>query len=325
MRKILLLLLLLPIILITGCSSYTELNDLGLVSLLGIDYKNEKYQIYVTIMEGSQDDGTLEKSQTYFYSEATTLEEAFQKITLQSDKKIYLSHIDCLLVTEDLINNKLKNMIFNFLNNNESRNNFNIVLVKNEIKDYFDQDITADTINKLVEINNKESGTITKMDFEEFLKNLLVDSNSTIPTISYDNEHLKVEGFTLIMDYQVFSYLSTDESLLLNLLNNKVTHAIWKNTTIYESEAVIRTNNNKITITINITTDNPKVIEKEIKDQGKSLFNYYKEKDFDLLKLKNKIKQNDYTYYKNSKNLLEKIDLNIKVKTKIKNNYIEEK
>ena len=104
MKKILILLL--PIIFITGCSSYTELNDLGLVSLLGIDYSNNNYKIYVTIMEGNQDDGTLEKSQTYFYSEASTLEEAFQNITLQSDKKIYLSHIDCLLVTDSLINNK---------------------------------------------------------------------------------------------------------------------------------------------------------------------------------------------------------------------------
>ena len=68
MKKIWILLIIIP--LITGCSSYTELNDLGIVSLLGIDYQNNKYQVYVTIIEGKQDDGTLEKEQTFFHSEA---------------------------------------------------------------------------------------------------------------------------------------------------------------------------------------------------------------------------------------------------------------
>ena len=311
-------------IFITGCSSYTELNDLGLVSLLGIDYQDNNYQVYVTIMEGKQDDGTLEKTQAYFHSEASTLEEAFQKITLQSNKKIYLSHVDALLVTNDLIDNRLKDTISNFLNNNESRNNFNIVLVKNEISDFFDKEVTAEQINKLILINNNESGTITEVDFESFLKNLLIDSNSIIPTISYQNNHLEVEGITLIKDFKVFALLDQKESFILNLLNNKVTHAIWKDATIYESESTIKTNKNKVTMVINITTDNPNTIKKELKEECKKIWLYYKEKDYDLLKLENKIKQNDFSYYKKTKNLLDEIELDIKINTKTKNNYIEE-
>ena len=322
--KKLFLSLLLPFLLITGCTSYTELNDLGLVSLLGIDYKDNKYQIYVTIMEGSQDDGMLEKNQKYFYSEANSLEEAFQKITLQSDKKIYLSHIDCLLVTEDLINNKLKNVLMNFLSNNESRNNFNIVLIKDNLETYFDEDITADKINKLILINSNESGTISEMDFELFLKNLLIDSNSTIPTISYNDNNLHVEGFTLIKDYMVYDSLSIEESFIFNLLNNKVEHAIFKNSTIYDSETIVNTNKNKVEFNISITTDKPNNINNDIKTLAKSLFNYYKDKNYDLFKLKNKIKQNDYLYYKNNRNLLESIEFSIKINTRLKNNYIEE-
>ena len=322
MKKLLLVLLITTFI--TGCSSYTELNDLGLVSLLGLDYKDDMYQIYVTIMEGNQDDGTLEKNQKYFYSEANTLEEAFQKITLQSDKKIYLSHIDCLLITEELIDNKLKNVLTNFLNNNESRNNFNIVLVKDNLETYFNENITADKINKLILINSNESGTITEMDFEIFLKNLLIDSNSSIPTISYNEDNLQVEGFTLIKNYRVFDSLNLEESFIFNLLNNNVNHAIFKNSTIYDSESIIKTNKNKVIINIDITTDRSSSIDKDIKNLAKSLFNFYKEEDYDLLKLKNKIKQNDYLYYTDTNNLLEKIELKINIDTKLKNNYIEE-
>lgn len=323
MKKLWLLLIMIPFF-ITGCSSYTELNDLGIVSLLGIDYQNNKYQVYVTIIEGKQDDGMLEKEQTYFHAEANTLEEAFQKITLQSDKKVYLSHVDCLLITENLIHYQLKDTLFNFLNNNEARNNFNIVFVKENLSLYFKQQVTAEEFNKLIEINQNQSGTITEMDFESFLKNLLIDSNSMIPTISYRDDHLEVEGFTLIKDFQVFDSLTSEESFIVNLLSNKVTHAIWKDATVYESEAIIKTNKNKVTIMIRITTDQPDKIEKELKEESKSLLLYYQEKNYDLLKLQNKIKQNDYSYYKKTKDLLKKIEFNIKIDTKEKNNYIEE-
>ena len=57
MKKYLLLIIsILLVMSTTGCSSYTELNDLGIVSLLGIDYKNNNYQVYVTIMKGKQND-----------------------------------------------------------------------------------------------------------------------------------------------------------------------------------------------------------------------------------------------------------------------------
>ncbi len=52
MKKIILLLF--SILLLTGCSSYTELNDLGIVNLLGIDYKDNNFEVYVKVLEGKQ-------------------------------------------------------------------------------------------------------------------------------------------------------------------------------------------------------------------------------------------------------------------------------
>ena len=47
MKKIKYLVLLFPFFILTGCTSYTELNELGIVSLLGIDYQYQKYHIYI--------------------------------------------------------------------------------------------------------------------------------------------------------------------------------------------------------------------------------------------------------------------------------------
>ena len=325
MKKYLLLIIsILLVMSTTGCSSYTELNDLGIVSLLGIDYKNNNYQVYVTIMKGKQNDGTLEKEQTYLYTEAKTIEEAFKKITLQSDKKIYLSHVDTLLLTKNLIDNHLKDIIHNFLNNNESRNNFYLVLLKDDIKTYFDKEITAEEINKLVEINHKESGTISEIDFESFLRNLLIDNNTTIPTISYTDNHLNVEGITLIKNYKVFDTLGIEDSILLNLMNNQVKNATIEDIRIYDNETTIKTNKNKVTISLNITTDNKDKLNTILKESCKKLLIYYQEQNYDLLKVSNKIKQNDFLYYKDTKDLLTKIQFKIKAKIKNKEKYIEE-
>lgn len=320
MKKILLIII--TTFLLTGCTSYTELNDLGIVNLLGIDYKDNNYEVYVTVMEGKQEDGVLAKKQSYYYGKATNLEEAFQQVTIQSNKKIYLSHVDCLILTNNLINNKLKETIDNFLSNNESRNNFNIVLSDN-LKVYFDNNVTSDDINKLIEINNKESGTISPIDFEIFLKNLLVDTNSYLPTITYSDDNLKVDGFTLIKNYKVYKKLDNNESILFNLMNNKIYHTTYEQATIYESETTIRTEKNKVTMIFNITTDNEKVIKTKLKDNCKKLFIYYQNDNYDLLKLRNRIKQNDYLYYKKTKDLLSKIELKFKINIKHKNNYVE--
>lgn len=320
MKKIILLLF--SILLLTGCSSYTELNDLGIVNLLGIDYKDNNFEVFVKVLEGKQEDDTNSKKQSYYYGKAKNLEEAFQQITIQSNKKIYLSHVDCLILTDDLINRKLKETIDNFLNDNESRNNFNIVL-SNDLKVYFNNDVTSDDINKLIEINNKESGTISPIDFEVFLKNLLIDTNSYLPTIIYKNDNLKVDGFTLIKNHRVYKKLDNNESILFNLMNNKIHHTTYKETTIYENETVIKTEQNKVTMIFNITTDGDQKFENELKENCKNLFIYYQNKNYDLLKLSTRIKQNDYFYYKKAKDLLSKIELKIKINVKHRNNYVE--
>ncbi|MDD6223547.1 MAG: hypothetical protein PUB18_00915 [bacterium] len=323
MKKAIFLLLILCLLL-TGCTTYTELNDLGIVSLLGIDYQDHNYIVYVSIMEGNQDDGVLEKDNISYHAEAQSLEEAFQNIIIQSSKKVYLSHIDVLLLTDQLINTKLKETLLNFLNNNEYRNNFNIVSVSSPLASFFESEIKTDEIEKLISINHQESGTTQTIDFETFFKNLLIDQNSYLPRISLEEEHLIIDGFTLKKDYQKYQTLNQEESILLNLLNNQITHAVWKNITIYENETTIKINQNKVTITLNITTDDKQKLNQKLKSHIETFWSNYQKQNYDLLKLQYKIYQNDFSYYKTQHNLLQKIKLEIKLNIKQKNNYIGE-
>ena len=102
------------ILLFTGCSSYTELNELSIVDTLGIDYIDNKYYLVMNVIEGKLNDKDLEEEFTTYQTSGDTLEECFHEIYLQSPKRLYLSHIDLLVLTDNSINNKFMEIIHNF-------------------------------------------------------------------------------------------------------------------------------------------------------------------------------------------------------------------
>lgn len=322
MKRIILLFSLLFIF--TGCSSYTELNELSIVDTLAIDYSNDKYYLAINVVEGKMDDNEIEKNYLTYETTGNTLEECFHQIYLQSSKKLYLSHIDLLILTNNAIDNKFQEIINNFLNNNEYRNNFNVVLLQdNNLDSFIKSKIGAKDVNNLIKTNHKETGITKEQDLETIMMELLIDGNTYLPTISYKDEKVIVSGFTLIKNYQVFEQLSDEESIILNLLNNEIIKTYIENNNIIENQTIITTKDNIITIRLVTTVvkdNNFKIVTNE---KILTLLIKYKNKNYDILKLCEKIRRNNYKYYKKNSNLLDKLNFNIIFNTSEKENYLQ--
>ena len=311
------------LLLTTSCNSYTELSDLGITSMLGLDYQNEEFIVYTTIIADRDNEENKEKYKTY-HATGKTLEEAFENIYIQNSKKIYLSHMNLLVITEDLINNQLTTMIKHFLSNNEYRNNFQIVTIKSKLEELFYQEITAEEINKLITINMEESGTTRSIDFETFLKDILIDHNTVLPTIKLENS-IFIEGFALIKNNQIYDFLSNEDAILYNYLTNEIKKTTFQGITVYENETIITTKKNNIEISITSTINKqPELYQKKLKTALLNLLTTYQQKQYDLLKLEYKIYQNDYSYYQKSQDVLNQLKFHIKIHPTIKNNYLEE-
>ena len=311
------------LLLTTSCNSYTELSDLGITSMLGLDYQNEEFIVYTTIIADRDNEENKEKYKTY-HATGKTLEEAFENIYIQNSKKIYLSHMNLLVITEDLINNQLTTMIKHFLSNNEYRNNFQIVTIKSKLEELFYQEITAEEINKLITINMEESGTTRSIDFETFLKDILIDHNTVLPTIKLENS-IFIEGFTLIKNNQIYDFLSNEDAILYNYLTNEIKKTTFQGITVYENETIITTKKNNIEISITSTINKqPELYQKKLKTALLNLLTTYQQKQYDLLKLEYKIYQNDYSYYQKNQDVLNQLKFHIKIHPTIKNNYLEE-
>lgn len=321
-NKIIFLILL--VFLSSGCSSYTELNDLSIVNTLAIDYKDNKYELILQIIEGINNNDSIEKEITTLSSNEKSLDESFNKLYINSKKKLYLSHIDLLILTEEAINNNLIEITTNFLENNEYRNNFNVVLLKDiPLKEFMENKVLAEDINNLVKTNQKETSITRTKDFEEMIKDLLINGNTYLPTISYHNNELSLKGYTLINNYKIYEELSYKDSILLNLLSNQVMRAYLNGNNIYDNQTIITTQNNNISFKFLTTIDEDKDFINQTKIDLENFLKKYQEKDYDILKLTEKVRKNNYSYYKNTPDLLEKLTFNFTFILKEKENYLQ--
>ncbi len=312
------------IFLLTGCTSYTELNELSIVNTLGIDYQENKYQLTVNVMDGNLDDGKIEEKITTYTSQGTTLEEAFQMIYRKSEKRIYLSHIDLLILTEDAINNHLIDIIENFLQNNEYRNNFNVVLLKDiSLKDFMEKKLVAEQINNLLNTNYKETAMTKPQDLETMMQELLMDKNTYLPTITDQNDEIFLRGLTLIKNNQILEELTIEDTILFNLLKNTLHKTTISPYMISENQTLVTTKKNEIYFHFHTIVNQKDDFEKQMKSKLLSFLTKYQQKDYDILKLTQKIYQNDYHYYQQTPNLLSKLNFHFSFEIKEKENYLQ--
>ena len=128
MKKILLLLL---ILLLTGCYNYRELNDLAIVSAIGIDYKDNNFEVSIQIVnpKKQQDSSSANEPDFIIYkSKAKTLQEAFRNVVDTSPNRIYGSHLEILIISEEIAKNHMDKLFDFFAREPEARSEFNILI-----------------------------------------------------------------------------------------------------------------------------------------------------------------------------------------------------
>jgi spore germination protein KC len=146
-KKILLLLLCGLPLLITGCSNYSEINNVMIVDGIGINKINDEYLVSFNTYVGN------DKYETYDVL-VKDLDTSFNEIYLLVNKKIYLSHLNILLISSSLDNNDNLKIMNTFNNRDDLRGSFLVSIVDN----YDDKIFSDKNIVTLLNNNYKESG-----------------------------------------------------------------------------------------------------------------------------------------------------------------------
>lgn len=323
--KKLILLLFCSLFLLTSCISYTELNDIGIVNMIGITKENEIYEITINMIIPNEKDI---KESKVFKVKNKNLDEGFNNLYEKSLRKIYLSHVDLLLLSDNLEKGDYDNIINLFFNRNDSRNTFSTVIVKNYNSTKIFNTL-PENINSLLNVNSKENGIVKIKQFDDVVKDILELKYSYIPLINIDKE-INILGYRRI--YSNNKTLSKEESMAYNFITNNIesTYLLsndkYINYKVNSSITRLKVNKNNIEININsnITVlsnnskidNNTKLKEIYIKDLTNLIDNYIKNND--LTYFYNLIKKYDYNYYKENKD--KKINFKYKIDASINEN-----
>lgn len=326
MKKILLILILL---LTTSCQDYVEINDFAIVSGIILDYNNNKIDLTAELIIN-------EEQTTYktFQTQGNTIDECLSKISTLSNKDVFISHLKTLILTENIIENKI-NIYDYFLRSSKSKMNFKIYVIKNDIKDKIFTTIKDDStslyIDKMLTYNNKIYSSSDKLTFIDLIyKDLEPGLDPLYPTISIEDNNLKLDKLVFFTNKKI--ELSEEQAIYYNLLNNNIEKTILNlkcdnndftlltkeiktkqklkdNTLIYDITIKANINNYKCNYDLNKT----KTIDKlntmssnQIKQKIEQLINIQTQNNYDFLGIENYVLKHN-----NNKQLKPTIKINI--------------
>lgn len=250
MKKILILLL--PLFLATGCYNYQELNKLGIITATEIDKINDEFVITVQIVNPKKQTDASSSNQPAFItysSTGRTVHEAYRNLIQKTSRKIYGTHMQILIVKENLARNDLKSILDFYFRNIEIRKEFYVLVDTTKSEDLPENKSLLDILTPLTNLSsqnivdtllsdNKYISVSNLVTFNELMDSYLDEHKEILlPTIrvsgdiDYGDEKenlgktnsttdIEIGNMAIFKDNKMIGILSKDESITSNLINN---------------------------------------------------------------------------------------------------------
>lgn len=225
MKKIILILI--TLFLTTGCFNYLSLDDIAVVSLIHIDYKDE-YIVTVEIRENEKDNPN---ASNFYTNSGMSLDIAFENIGLTLNKALYLVDTDTLIITDNIIKDKLNNTLDYLTRENDIGNNFNILVSNDDINKITE---TIKSNNKIVGSYIKDSinnpyNNIVDIKFNKFVKDYLNEYKDMIlPYGKLDDDKFMIDEAIIFNNNKDLIRINNDDVKIYNLLNNVDRYSLFK-------------------------------------------------------------------------------------------------
>ncbi len=250
-------LLLLIMFSLTGCWNYRELNELAIVGSLGIDYNQEtknfeiSAQIFNAKKTSSQStDGGIQSPITVYESSAKTIHEALRNVIFNSPKKLYIGHLQTVIISEHFAKNHLANGLDFLFRDPESRKDFNFAIAKDDkpadiLKILTPlESIPSTSMLNSIKTNSMIKGSVTPITYDNFLADLYEPgTEAVLPVISISGNEKKgknmknidvsapkgdlyISGLAVFKKHKFKGYLDEKESIGYNLIMGNIKNTV---------------------------------------------------------------------------------------------------
>lgn len=345
MKKIILLI---SILLLTGCYDYVELNDLSIITGIAVDKDNGNYVVSFEILNDKKSSSeTVTMNSLVVSDKGKSLSLAFANATKKVPKLAFYSHLKTLIISEEVATNDIPQIIDFFIRSPRIRNEFYVLISDNTsalsiLKNSTDANpVVSNQLETMIKTNKLRKNNTTPYTFEEILENYFNNQiDAAITTLKLKEQNISLEGLALYDDYKLKKIISADNSTIYNILTNNAKKVDYQyscgqdkyiDLSIYKADTKINIKNKRVLINLDVEAsitqyncskslkdeetyiEYNKIYAKEISKQINSFYQELLKNNTDVLGIGNLY----YTKYRQKTNWK---DLDYKINTKLRIN-----
>lgn len=255
MNKLKYLIILIVPLLLSGCYNYKELNELAITTGLSIDYdkETENFKIVAQVINPIKEQDAKSSTETSFINykgEAKSLREAVRLVVMDSPKKLYGAQLQIVILSENVLYERLPDIIDFFVREPELRPEFKVIIAKDDkalegisIQTLLD-DLSSSNILDSLETQLNQIGIstvvtlneLTNMYLNPYLEIVLpsmivvgdLDEGSQKENLSSTDSEttIKIATTGVFKENKFLGYLTEAESKTLNLIRGDISNTI---------------------------------------------------------------------------------------------------
>ena len=225
MKKILIIIL--TLLLCTGCFDYKEINDLAIINAIGVDYENDEYVITLEILNDQIDKDSSKITSYTKVGHGKNLTSAIENAADKLSKQLIFNHIKLMILSKSIIEEKFENIIDLFLRNTYFRENFYVIsATKNKPETLLNHTtneapIASTAITDTLESIRYSSNTNVLKKFDEIVEEVITYGIDTcFSNITLKDDEFIVDGMSIFNNYSYKSNLNNEYVKIYNLLTD---------------------------------------------------------------------------------------------------------
>ena len=236
-------LLILPLLL-SGCWSKRELNELAIVVALGVDKVDDQYELSIQVVDPSEistrQPSTGRTPVITYHATGETIFEAVRKMTTLAARKPYFSHLRIVVIGEELAKEGINEALDLISRDHEFRNDFDVIMSHEATaKDVLSvltpiEKVPANKMLNSLRVSEKVWGSTISINIDDLVNTLNNNEKSAIlsaieihgdPKLGMDQTNVKRVKTPVLLKYVGLAVFKKD-SRGLSYINDKIDSTI---------------------------------------------------------------------------------------------------
>ncbi len=278
MKKIIIIIICL---MLTGCFNYKELNNYAIVTGLSIDKSDNGYEVSALITNAIKENEN-KTNISVVSGKGKSIYSAIKDINLKIPKELYLSHLNVIIISEEVAKDGMKPILDYLVREPESHQSYYLIISKDtkaknalSILDpianfpseniYSNLENSRDLQSKIIyDKVNQYIGKVLEKGIHPILNSLIIVGSSEKGSNTEEQNNVELKNYIMLDNLAIFKndklvdYADSDESVGINILLDNIDEIYIeipcnKSNIILSSNSLItKTKVNKQSVNINV-------------------------------------------------------------------------